>query len=235
MQLMWLAYRWTHDDKYLRPLQSELTGGTAFGELSELNANVLDLLSQRAAWGAASRAETIGDAVADGAAPRSGATGGAAREAAGARGRGSGAVTDSQERHVEFEHTRSIDITFAPRVTTVLDLELETPGKPLWDRPDVGLGASDVHVAKGNVRVTVHSLGSVPAPPSTVTLIDAAGREVAHAQVPAIPAPLDLLPKTAQVTLRVGSGVRTSGAKVRVRLDGQTQEITQLNNEVVLP
>jgi hypothetical protein len=68
-----------------------------------------------------------------------------------------------------------------------------------------------------------------------VRLLDAEGHELASAQVPAIPAPLDLLPKTAQVTLHVRSGARTAGAKVRVQLRDQTQEITQLNNEVVLP
>src|SRR5882762_8534707 len=104
----------------------------------------------------------------------------------------------------------------------------------MWDRPDLGIGADDLRISKGAIRVTVHSLGSVPAPSSTVTLTDAAGHAVAHAQVPAIPAPLDLLPKTAQVALRVGSGVRMSGAKVRVRADGEAHEITQLNNEVVV-
>jgi hypothetical protein len=106
----------------------------------------------------------------------------------------------------------------------------------MWSRPDVGIGASDVHVSKGTtIRVTVHSLGSVPAPPSTVILTDAAGHELARGKVAAIPAPLDLLPKTAQITLHVRSGVRTSGARVRVQLDSQAKEITQLNNEVVLP
>jgi hypothetical protein len=149
---------------------------------------------------------------------------------------GEGAEAGAGEpRHVEFERTRGIDFTFNPRATTVLDLELETAGKPMWDRPDLGIGANDVHVSKGTVRVTVHSLGSVPAPPSTVTLIDTAGHEVARTQVPAIPAPLDLQPKTAQVTLQVASGVRISGAAVRVRVGDQIQEITQLNNEVVVP
>jgi hypothetical protein len=145
------------------------------------------------------------------------------------------AAAAGERRHVEFERTRGIDFTFAPRVTTVLDLELETGGKPMWDRPDLGIGAGDVHVSNGTIRVTVHSLGSVPAPPSTVTLVDAAGHEIARAQVPAIAAPLDLLPKTAQVTMHVTSGRRISGAKVRVQLSDQTQEITQLNNELDVP
>jgi hypothetical protein len=44
------------DEKYLRPLQSELAAGTAFSELSELNSNVIDLLAQRPTWGAALQA-----------------------------------------------------------------------------------------------------------------------------------------------------------------------------------
>jgi hypothetical protein len=119
-------------------------------------------------------------------------------------------------------------------VTTELNLELETPGQAMWDRPDVGIGAADVHVAKGSVRVTVHSLGSVAAPPSTVTLVDASGRVLASTKVPAIPAPLDLLPKTASVTLHFGTAVRTAGTKVRVQLADGVREITQLNNEVVV-
>jgi hypothetical protein len=138
------------------------------------------------------------------------------------------------ERHVEFEKSKGLDFTFAPHVTTELNLELETPGQPLWDRPDIGIGADDVHVAKGSIRVTVHSLGSVAAPASTLTLVDSSGHVVASTKVPALPAPLDLLPKTAQVTLHFGSAVRTAGAHVRVELANGAREITQLNNEVVL-
>jgi hypothetical protein len=350
MQLLWVAYRWTHDEKYLRPLRSELAAGTAFGELSELNANVIDLLDRRTTWGAelqaaaeqgkggdfarhiawqmtgdtrhleklygdeiitannrmymvteghwwSDRVELFSDELqrarlggmalrrnqfvpghvvswrfadpngADklailmpGALPTkfrviaynlddkpltATMTGwdvvpGVWRvtQRVGEGGEGAvagGAAAAGEPRHGEFERTRGLDFTFVPGATTVLDLELETPGKPMWDRPDLGIGTDDVHVSKGSLRLTVHSLGAVPAPPSMVTVTDTAGHEVARMQIPAIPAPLDLLPKTAQVTLHVGSGVRTSGAKVRVQVSDQTQEITQLNNEVVVP
>jgi hypothetical protein len=345
MQLMWLAYRWTHDEKYLRPLQSELAGGSTFGELSEINSNSLDLLSQRTAWGLplqkaaeqgkggafakyvawqmtgdtrylediyadeiitannrmymvteghwwSDRVELFSDELqrsrlggialrrnqfvpghvvswrfADpngaqklailvpGALPTkfkviaynlddkplvATMTGwnvepGVWKVVQRVEGGSDNSSAGGESRRVELERTRGIDLTFAPRTTTVLDLELETPGKPIWERPDIGIGVNDVRVSKGAIRVTVHSLGSVPAPPSTVTLTDAAGHELARAHVPALSAPLDLVPKTAQVTLRLKSGVPTSGAKVRVKLDGETQEITGLNNEVVLP
>ena len=339
MQLLWEAYRWTRDERYLRPLQSELAGGSAFGSLSELNANVIDILNQRSAWGTPLQAaaeqgkggdfarlvawQTSGDTkylekiygdeiitannrmymVTEGhwwsdrvelftdELQRSRLGGMALRrnqfvpghvvswrfaDPDGARKVGilvpgalpnrfkviafnldskpllatmmgwgvepgvwkvSQRVGDSaggEPRHVEFERTRVLDFTLAPHVTTELDLELETPGRPLWDRPDVGIGAADVHVSKGSIRVTVHSLGSVAAPPSVVTLVDSDGRVVASAKAPAIPAPLDLLPKTAQTTLHFGSGVHTAGSRVRIELAGGIKEITQLNNEVTL-
>jgi hypothetical protein len=345
MQLMWQAYHWTNDERYLRPLQSELAGGTAFGELSELNANVIDILNQRPTWGAPLRAaaeqgkggyfarliawqmsgdtrhleKIYGDEIvtannrmymvteghwwsdrvelftdelqrsrlggmalrrnqfvpghvvswrfADpngaeklailvpGALPTKfkviaynldskplqatmtgwGVAPGVWRVAQRVVAMGPEEAAAAEARHVEFERTRGLDFTFAPHVTTELDLELETPGQPLWDRPDLGIGLADVHSTKGSIRVTVHSLGSVAAPPSTVTLVDASGQVIASAKVPAILAPLDLLPKTAQVILRFGTGVRTSGARVRVQLSDGVKEITQLNNEVVVP
>ena len=137
-------------------------------------------------------------------------------------------------RHAEFEKSTGLDFTFAPNATTELNLELETPGQAQWDRPDVGIGSTDVHVEKGSIRVTVHSLGSAAAPPSTLTLVDTSGHVVASTKVPAIPAPLDLLPKAAQATLHFGAGVRTAGAHIRVELANGGKEITQLNNEVVL-
>jgi len=351
MQMLWEAYRWTHDERYLRPLQSELAGGAAFGELSEINANAIDILSQRATWGApllqaaqkgkggdfgrfvawqmsgdtqyldklygdeivtannrmymvteghwwSDRVELFTDelqrsrlggmalrrnqfvpghvvgwrfADPDGAEKVGILVPGAlpdkfkviaynldaeplvatmvgwgvdpgvwkvtqrvAGDATGEAPAGALTVATTASRHVEFERTRGLEFTFAPHVTTELNLELETPGQPQWDRPDIGIGADDVHVAKGSIRVTVHSLGSVAAPASTLTLVDSSGHVVASTKVPALPAPLDLLPKTAQATLHFGSLVRTAGAHVRVELANGAKEITQLNNEVVL-
>ena len=350
MQLLWVSYHWTHDEKYLRPLRSELAGGSAFGELSELNANTIDQLEQRASWGVplqkaaeqgkggdfarfvawqmtgdtqylekiyddeiitannrmymvteghwwSDRVELFSDelqrsrlggmalrrnqfvpghtvswrfADPDGAQKLAILMPGALparftviaynlderalaatvtgwdvvpgiwrvtqRTGEGdAGGATAGAAVAGEPRHVEFERTRGVDFVFAPRTTTELSFELETPGKPLWERPDLGVGAGDVRVSQGAVHVTVHSLGSVAAPPSTVTVVDPAGHLIASAAVPAIAAPLDLVPKTVQVTLRVGAGRVGSGARVRVQLNNQGQEITQLNNEVVVP
>jgi hypothetical protein len=48
-------------------------------------------------------------------------------------------------------------------------------------------------------------------------------------------APLDLMPKTVEITLRRPRGVATSGLRIRVVGPAEVPEITTLNNEVVLP
>ncbi len=59
LQSAWAAYRFSGDDKYLRPLLSRVTTSGP-GSLAEMNENVLDVLGHRKDWGAtlAARAPT---------------------------------------------------------------------------------------------------------------------------------------------------------------------------------
>jgi hypothetical protein len=79
-----------------------------------------------------------------------------------------------------------------------------------------------------------HSLGSVDAPASKVVLRDKAGKVLASASVPAIKAPIDLLPKTAAVVLTLPAGADWKGGSVTVESSGKLPEITQMNNRVPL-
>ncbi|HWD26610.1 MAG TPA: hypothetical protein VG387_05570 [Rhizomicrobium sp.] len=51
LQLMWTAYRWTGDAKYLAPIESVANKGD-HGALALLNADAIDMLGKRASWGA---------------------------------------------------------------------------------------------------------------------------------------------------------------------------------------
>ena len=62
------------------------------------------------------------------------------------------------------------------------------------------------------MTVTVHSVGAVDAPASKVVLRGREGKTIATANVPALKAPLDLTPKTAQVTLTIPAGADLKGA-----------------------
>ncbi len=133
-----------------------------------------------------------------------------------------------------FERSQSVELTFAPRAATVLTFKLKTPGTPYWQRPDLGLSREDIAVEGGAVKVRVHSLGSVDAPASQLAFRDASGRIVATAGIPALPAPLDLFPRTADVILTLPGGVSAEGGSVEIDPGHALEEITKLNNRVSL-
>ena len=89
-------------------------------------------------------------------------------------------VENVSTRTASFERSTSLDFTFAPHTTTVLELKLTEKGVPYWSRPDLGIGADDVKVEGAKMTVTVHSLGSVDAPASKVVLRDKAGKNTGH-------------------------------------------------------
>ncbi len=138
-------------------------------------------------------------------------------------------------RTAPFERARAVTLILPPHATTVLTFKLKTPGTPYWSRPDLGIDPEDVTVKGREVRVTVHSLGAVPAPATTVVLRDAAGRVVATEKLAGLAAPLDLLPKTAIVTLKLPKDVAASGCTVEIDPEHQLDEITTRNNAVKLP
>jgi len=83
------------------------------------------------------------------------------------------------------------------------------------------------------LRVTVHSLGAREAQDGQVLLESVGGRVVATAPVPRLDAPLDLLPRTATVALEAPDGLEGE-YRIRVALPAGMQEVTQLNNSVVV-
>jgi Concanavalin A-like lectin/glucanases superfamily len=133
-----------------------------------------------------------------------------------------------------FERSRSLDLTFAPRATTVLTFTLKTPGVPYWQRPDLGISRADVTVGTDALLVNVHSLGSVPAPESRLVFKAADGSIVSSSVIPPLPAPVDLFPRAEMVTLPLPRGTDIAGGTVVIDPDGQLLEITRINNSVGL-
>ncbi|HYE53062.1 MAG TPA: LamG-like jellyroll fold domain-containing protein [Azospirillaceae bacterium] len=136
-----------------------------------------------------------------------------------------------QSRTVELERGGDVSLVLAPKTATVLEFALEQPAEPQARRPDLGIGSYDVAADGDGLKVTVHSLGAAATPAGTVSALDAQGRVLASAPVPALQAPDDLLPKTAEVRLALPSGVRAAA----VRVDAGVPEVTRRNNQVGLP
>lgn len=135
-------------------------------------------------------------------------------------------------RTADFERSSSLDVTFPPHTTTVLELKLVEKGVPYWSRPDLGIDPGDVKVEGKTMKVTVHSLGSVDAPASKVVLRDRTGKVLAAAKAAPLKAPLDLVPKTEVVTLVLPANADWQGGSVTIESSGNLPEITQRNNRV---
>ncbi|MES2442760.1 MAG: LamG-like jellyroll fold domain-containing protein [Pseudomonadota bacterium] len=135
---------------------------------------------------------------------------------------------------VTLERSATIAVSFASHATTVLEFTLAEAGSPVEQRPDLGIGADDVRVNGRRVEATVHSLGSVPTTGGTATLVDAAGKVIATAPIPALAAPIDLVPRTAKVRLTLPAGAPREGLTVRIALPGDAAEVTRMNNAVAI-
>jgi hypothetical protein len=135
-------------------------------------------------------------------------------------------------RTVDFERSKGIELTFEPRSLTVIEMKLVAKGVPYWSRPDLGISQEDVHVEGNRMKVTVHSLGAVDAPASRAVLRDRNGKVLATVNVPALKAPLDMYPKTTQVTLALPPQADWKGGSLTIESSGDLPEITQMNNVV---
>jgi hypothetical protein len=141
---------------------------------------------------------------------------------------------DGSKRTEDFERSRDLTFTFAPRIASELELKLVKPGVPYWSRPDLGIDREDIKVNGSRMTVTVHSLGSVEAPPARIVLRDDRGKVLATGHTPSLKAPLDLYPKTATVSLTLPAGIDWKGGSVTIEPGGGLPEITQMNNRVQL-
>jgi hypothetical protein len=140
----------------------------------------------------------------------------------------------TETRGVPLERSASVDVVFAPHQTTVLDFALEQAATPVEQRPDLGIGADDVVVKGRQALVTVHSLGALASGDGVVRVEDSDGRLLGTARVPPLPAPLDLVPKTARVAVPLSRAPARAGLRVTVAIGAGAPEITRLNNVVTL-
>jgi hypothetical protein len=141
-------------------------------------------------------------------------------------------LQNTNTRTADFERSRSLDVTFAPHTTTVLDLKLVARGVPYWSRPDLGFDKDDVKISGDRMTVTVHSLGAVETPVSKLVLRARNGSILAKARIPRLKAPLDLYPKTSTITLALPPHANFAGGNITIESGGKIPEITQTNNQV---
>lgn len=138
------------------------------------------------------------------------------------------------QREVTLETSASTTLRFPPGQTQVFEFERIVAGTPVETRADLGIGRGDVDVDGNRLKLTVHSLGHVATLPGQAVVKDAGGSEIARMAIPALQAPLDLLPRTVELELKLPPGFNRAGATVQVSQQGDAAEITLLNNQLLL-
>ena len=136
----------------------------------------------------------------------------------------------SPAQNLQLERGRGTELTFGPRQATVYEFTLVTPGDDPATRPDIGISADDVSLRGNRVTVRVHSLGAQPTPAGTAIVEDGNGHTLVTLRFPALRAPTDLVPKTAEVAATLPRGAGRQQIRVRLALDGAPPETSADNN-----
>jgi hypothetical protein len=137
-------------------------------------------------------------------------------------------VTSTQM--LDLKRMSAVPVTLPSRRALIYEFRQLKKYKPLRERSDVAISPDDVRRDGTNINVTVHNIGATEAKNIVVALRDKNGKILTSQVLPQLTAPLDLMPKTATVTLPYNS------AATEVALDpqGTLTEITELNNRVAL-
>ena len=135
------------------------------------------------------------------------------------------------ERTVRLEKGLGTDLVLPPHQTIVYDFDLAQAGDDPATRPDIGISADDLHRQGDTLTVRVHSLGAKPTPTGLVTIMGPDGKQLAQAPFAGLQAPIDLLPKTEDVSLPLPAGTPRAGLTVTLTLDGGIREVTAANNQ----
>lgn len=140
-------------------------------------------------------------------------------------------VTDGmgRTRMVGLECGADLRLDLPSRQSVTYRFERVSAGEETANRPDIAVSTQGVRLKGRTLSIRVHSLGPKPTPAGVAVVTDAQGREIARVRFGALAAPLDLLPKTQTVSVRLPAAI--PAGKVGLTLDGEPKEILRSNNE----
>lgn len=148
-------------------------------------------------------------------------------------GRMIGESKDTVVSKVEGRRFDSVLIVFEPGCYTTVELTLSEPGIPYWEQPDLAIEKEDIIVKDSCIRVMVHNIGGRDSVLTTLALKDPKGNVLRSSQIPPIPAPSDLYPKTMEIPLWT-RGINLEGCFIELDPEQRMNEITRNNNIVWL-
>lgn len=140
---------------------------------------------------------------------------------------------NATQRFVNLEQGETIKLAFAPGKNTIIKLELVERAKSNYaDRPDLGIGSSDIKVDNDEMIVHVYNLGATSSPATTLQVRDVKGNKIATVAVPVIKAPLDLVPQWTEIKITLPRGADLSAGSVQLDPEKKVNQITRVNDYV---
>ena len=141
---------------------------------------------------------------------------------------------DDSKQTVYVENGTELDLSLAPGAYNIIHFELEEPSQTSYaERPDLAICASGISIKNSEITARVYSQGAVGSPETILVLKDASGKRIASAVVPALEAPLDLIPRWHDVTLQVPAGAEMGQATLEVDADQEINQITRMNTIIM--
>lgn len=137
-------------------------------------------------------------------------------------------------RILRLKRHSSIPLTLRGGKSTIIKVEQEQKGTPIWQLPDLALGPQDFRYEADSDRgqVTLHNLGSAASHPFRLRIRNGKGAVIFERQFSSLPAPLDLRPRSIVVPV---SGLRAaSGPRLHLQIlpGPEVEEITTRNNSL---
>ncbi len=142
--------------------------------------------------------------------------------------------TDITENTIYLEKGSDIDLKFAPRQNTILQLKLMEPSdnNPA-DLPDLAINKRWMKMEKDELKIRVYSQGAVKSPETVLELRDSGGKKISSVNIPSIEAPLDLIPKWIEVKIKVPENTDLSHGSLILDPQKRVKQITRKNTTIV--
>ena len=142
---------------------------------------------------------------------------------------------DKTEIQVKREIRRGdrLDLALPAKTVYVLELKQTAELDDLSTRPDLAISPLDLKRDGGRISAKVHNIGGGDAAQVVVALVDANGKEVKRQTLPALAAPLDLVPKMVDFTFD-GVPETAAGWSIVIDPDQQVPEIYEGNNRLII-
>ncbi len=138
-----------------------------------------------------------------------------------------------KEETLDLEWMKGTRISFEGGCSTNVEFTLIKKAVPYWERTDLAIDREDVQVKADCIRVKVHNIGAADSQETTLVLKSPDGEVLRSSQIPPIPAPSDLYPKTMEIPLWT-RGLLLEGCVIELDPEHRLNEITRTNNRIVL-